>query len=147
MITKTLYPALFVNHGGGPLPLLGRQEGIASHLKEVVQKVLPTPPKAIVVVSAHWESDPIKITSAAHPKMYYDYGGFPPESYEYKYPAPGDPELAARIKELMQKEGVKSKLDEERGFDHGVFVPLMLMYPKVGFCCLLVVYRRYPIFG
>lgn len=69
--------------------------------------------------------------------MYYDYYGFPPETYQYNYPAPGDPALAKRIQTLLQKEGLKSELDEDRGFDHGVFVPLMLMYPKVRpKCCL-----------
>jgi aromatic ring-opening dioxygenase catalytic subunit (LigB family) len=156
MITKAFYPALFVNHGGGknflvpslmllcncsvvlntafesgPLPILGRQEAIAKHLKEVVQKLV-TPPKAIVVISAHWESDPVRITSSANPGMYFDYYGFPPETYEYKYPAPGDPDLASRIKGYLQQHGVKSELDSKRGFDHGVFVPLMLMFPKVG---------------
>ena len=111
--------------------MIGQQDAIAKHLKDVVKKFLPTEPKAIVVVSAHWEGDPVRITASGNPKMYFDYYGFPPETYEYKYPAPGNPDLASRIKVYLQKEGVKSELDEERGFDHGVFVPLMLMYPKV----------------
>lgn len=128
---KSLYPAIFVNHGGGPLPLLGRQENVANHLKDAVKKWLSTPPKAIVTISAHWESDPIKITSSPKPQMYFDYSGFPSETYEYDYPAPGDPDLAQRIHQLLHKEGLKSELDGKRGFDHGIFVPLMIMYPKV----------------
>ena len=112
------------------MPLMGRQPDISSHLRDIV-KGFPEAPKAIVVVSAHWESDPIKITSSPSPTMLYDYGGFPRETYEYKYPAKGDPELASRILMLLQKDGLKSELDDKRGFDHGVFVPLLLMYPNV----------------
>ena len=75
------YPAVFVNHGGGPMPLMGRQQDLVNHMKDVVDKFLPQEkPKSIVVLSAHWESDPIKISSAAKPTMYYDYQGFPPET-------------------------------------------------------------------
>lgn len=125
------YPALFVNHGGGPLPLLGKDPEMVRNCKEAVEKWLPKePPKAIVVISAHWESDPIKITSNPFPSMYYDYYGFPPETYEYKYPAPGQPALASQIHQLLSDKGLEAELDAERGFDHGVFVPLILMYPK-----------------
>jgi aromatic ring-opening dioxygenase catalytic subunit (LigB family) len=111
---------------------MGRQESISRHLKEVVKKYLPDPPKAIVVVSAHWESDNdnIKITSSANPSMLFDYHGFPPETYHYEYPAKGDPDLATRIQDILNKEGIGSEKDNVRGFDHGVFVPLLLMYPQ-----------------
>lgn len=124
------YPTLFINHGGGPLPLLGRQPELVKHMKETVTKYLPSQkPTAIVVISAHWESKPIKITSAEKPSMYYDYYGFPPETYKYQYPAPGDPQLAQKIHQLLGMKGIDSQLDPKRGFDHGVFIPLMLMYP------------------
>jgi 4,5-DOPA dioxygenase extradiol len=124
------YPAVFVNHGGGPMPLLGKQQNLVKHMKDLVKNYLPPEkPKAIVVFSAHWESDPVKITSSSNPKMLYDYYGFPPESYEYEYPAPGSIELAQRIHGLLTTQGIDSELDNERGFDHGVFVPLMIMYP------------------
>jgi 4,5-DOPA dioxygenase extradiol len=132
------FPSVFVNHGGGPLPLLGRQPELVHNMKEIVAKHLPkTPPKAIVVLSAHWESDPIKITSSSQPSMLYDYSGFPPETYKYKYPAPGSPDLARKIQNLLEASGLKSELDELRGFDHGVFIPLMLMFPEV---CSLVLF-------
>jgi aromatic ring-opening dioxygenase catalytic subunit (LigB family) len=125
------YPAVFVNHGGGPMPLMGRQQDLVNHMKDVVDKFLPQEkPKSIVVLSAHWESDPIKISSAAKPKMYYDYQGFPPETYQYQYPAPGSPDLARKIQNLLKASGLECELDADRGFDHGVFVPLMLMYPE-----------------
>lgn len=126
------YPTVFVNHGGGPLPLLGRQPALVKNMKDVVNNYLPKeqPPDAIVIVSAHWESDPIRITSSERPSMLYDYGGFPPETYKYQYPAPGSPTLAQKIQNLLGENGLESKLDGARGFDHGVFVPLMIMYPK-----------------
>jgi len=100
-------------------------------MKETVQKWLPKePPKSIVVISAHWESDPISITSSANPSMLFDYHGFPPDTYKYEYNAPGNRELAIQIRDLLQEQNLKAELNEKRGFDHGVFVPLMLMYPK-----------------
>ena len=131
------FPTVFVNHGGGPLPLLGRQPALVENMKEIAKNILPRTkdPKAIVVVSAHWESDPIKITASEKPSMYFDYYGFPPESYEYEYPAPGSPDLARRIQNLLGAEGLTSELDTKRGYDHGVFIPLMLMYPKVSLNC------------
>jgi len=126
------YPAVFVNHGGGPMPLMGRQPHLVRHMKEIVSKYLPsTPPKAIVVISAHYESNPIRITSGVNPPLNFDYYGFPAEAYQYKYPAPGAPLLAQRIQSMIQeKSGLPCQLDNKSGFDHGVFVPLMVMYPK-----------------
>lgn len=123
------FPAVFVNHGGGPLPLMGRQPIITKHMKELVTKVIPEKPQAIVVISAHYEANPIAITSSANPSMYFDYYGFPPETYQYQYPAKGSPDLAQKIQKLLSEKGIESELDNKRGFDHGVFVPLMLMYP------------------
>ena len=124
------YPAVFINHGGGPLPLMGRQPDLVKNMKHVVKNLLPkTPPSAIVVLSAHWESEPVTITSAAKPSLLFDYSGFPNETYAYEYPAPGDPALAQQIQNFLEQQGIESLLDDERGLDHGVFVPLMLMYP------------------
>lgn len=127
--TQMKFPAVFVNHGGGPLPLMGRQPVIAQHMKELVTKFIPDKPRAIVVISAHYEANPITITSSANPSMYFDYSGFPPETYKYTYPAKGHLDLARKIQKLLSEKGLESELDDKRGFDHGVFVPLMLMYP------------------
>mmetsp|Transcript_2795 Transcript_2795/g.5226 ORF Transcript_2795/g.5226 Transcript_2795/m.5226 type:complete len:270 (-) Transcript_2795:144-953(-) len=124
------FPAIFVNHGGGPLPLIGQQPQIATHLQDQVQMHFPQKPSAIVVISAHWEDNPVKISSSSQPKMIYDYYGFPSETYQYKYPAPGSPSLANKIKHLLESHGIESELDPDRGFDHGVFVPLLLMQPQ-----------------
>jgi aromatic ring-opening dioxygenase catalytic subunit (LigB family) len=90
----------------------------------------PRKPKAIVVFSAHYKANPMEISSSKPPPMLYDYHGFPPEAYEYEYPAPGCPELAAEIQLLFSSNNIDSVLNESRGFDHGVFIPLMLMYPE-----------------
>lgn len=95
-------------------------------------------PDAIVVISAHWEEARIGITAAAAPPLLFDYNGFPPETYAYRYPAPGHPQLAARVHELLQQAGIDSRLDAERGFDHGLFVPLLIMYPDADIPCIQV---------
>ncbi len=87
-------------------------------------------PKAVLVVSGHWEDSAFAVMSAARPPMVYDYHGFPPETYQVVYPAPGAPELAARTAALISKAGLPARLDERRGFDHGAFVPLFVMYPQ-----------------
>jgi aromatic ring-opening dioxygenase catalytic subunit (LigB family) len=90
---------------------------------------LPATPAAIVVVSAHWEAAAVEVDSGAAPGLIYDYGGFPPHTYELTYPAPGDPALAARIGSLLDTAGMEHRLVPGRGWDHGVFIPLKVMYP------------------
>jgi len=84
---------------------------------------------AAVVVTAYWEEDVTTFSGADRPSMLFDYYGFPPETYEYAYPAPGAPELAAQARELLRGAGVDAGIDAERGFDHGTFVPMMLIRP------------------
>lgn len=128
--------ALFLSHGGGPLPVLGDP----SHA-EMVQELRAIAatierPRAIVVVSAHWEEPVATITGAKRPGIIYDYYGFPPESYEIRYPAPGDPELASRLRAALQGRGMAAAIDSERGFDHGLYVPLKIMYPEADIPCI-----------
>uniref|UniRef100_A0A7S3K3L5 Extradiol ring-cleavage dioxygenase class III enzyme subunit B domain-containing protein n=1 Tax=Aureoumbra lagunensis TaxID=44058 RepID=A0A7S3K3L5_9STRA len=123
-----LTPILFASHGGGPLPLLNRDEATRTHLASL-QNELEEKPKAIIVISAHWEADPVRVSASAQPELLFDYYGFPDESYTYKYPVPGSPKLAATIVDLIQNQGIDATLDAERGLDHGVFVPLMLAFP------------------
>jgi aromatic ring-opening dioxygenase catalytic subunit (LigB family) len=87
-------------------------------------------PSAVLIISAHWQCAVATLTSGARPPLIFDYGGFPPESYQYTYAARGDPGLAKRAAALLQTAGIAARLDESRGWDHGVFVPMMLMYPK-----------------
>lgn len=89
-------------------------------------------PSAIVVVSAHWECPAPALTSGAAPELIYDYYGFPPQTYQLQYPAPGAPAVAERAAGLLADAGFAPVLDAERGFDHGMFIPLMLMYPDAG---------------
>lgn len=120
-------PTVFLNHGGGPMPVLGQQPGVAKSLKKIAES-LPKP-EAIIVVSAHYENIPVSVMTTEKPGMNYDYGGFSPEAYQLKYGAPGNPKLARRIGELLKNNGIEHNEDSERDYDHGIFIPLMLMYP------------------
>jgi aromatic ring-opening dioxygenase catalytic subunit (LigB family) len=84
---------------------------------------------ALLVVSAHWEAPVPTVMTSAHPPMLYDYYGFPPESYEITWPAPGQPALADHVRELLDAAGFDTAADPSRGYDHGTFVPLKLTYP------------------
>ncbi len=95
-------------------------------------------PDAIIIISAHWEEPVIAITAAQLPSLLFDYYGFPPETYRYQYPASGNPELAERVHEMLRQAEIDARLDHERGFDHGVFVPLLLMYPDASTSCIQV---------
>ncbi len=127
---------LFLSHGGGPLPLLGDQEHreMVDCLKEIAVQIKQ--PSAIIVVSAHWEENIPTITSGATPSLIYDYYGFPEESYSIKYPCSGEPLLASQIHKILGKAGFTARLDEKRGFDHGLFVPLKIMYPEAHIPCV-----------
>ena len=81
-------------------------------------------------VTIHWSRPAPTISSAAAPPLYFDYSGFPPEAYRLRYPAPGDPAVAARLADLLRAEGLAPELDAARGWDHGVFVPLLLLRPQ-----------------
>lgn len=91
---------------------------------------LPQAPKAILSVSGHWEEPEFTVSTSARPPMVYDYYGFPEHTYQVVYPAPGSPLLAGRVRELLREAGVHCGENAERGFDHGTFVPLAVMYPK-----------------
>jgi aromatic ring-opening dioxygenase catalytic subunit (LigB family) len=122
--------AVYFSHGGGPLPILGD----ASHQAMVnFMTRLPAQlaqPDVIFVVSAHWEEKGATLLGARNPPMFYDYYGFPREAYSITYPAPGHPALAERIAGLLEQNGIPAHMDLQRGFDHGLFIPLKLMYPR-----------------
>lgn len=129
---------LYIPHGGGPMPLLNDPGHAGMNRFLRAWPGTAAKPQAIVVVSAHWEEPVVSITAAAAPDLCFDYFGFPPETYEYRYAAPGNPALAERVHGLMQNAGIESNLDSGRGFDHGLFVPLMLMYPDADIPCIQV---------
>jgi aromatic ring-opening dioxygenase catalytic subunit (LigB family) len=93
-------------------------------------------PSAIVVVSAHWEEDVPTLTSGEHPGLIYDYFGFPEAAYQIRYPCPGDPALAVRMQALLHGAHGPARLDPRRGFDHGLFVPLKLLFPGADIPCV-----------
>ncbi|MGA2571281.1 MAG: class III extradiol ring-cleavage dioxygenase [Terracidiphilus sp.] len=97
---------------------------------EGLAATLPAPPKAIVVVSGHWEEAAFTAGAAANPQLIFDYSGFPARTYQLTWPAPGDPGLAARVAGLLKDAGLPAAIDEHRGFDHGVFVPLKVAFPE-----------------
>ncbi len=132
---STRLPVAFLPHGGGPWPFvdLGVPKDELALLSGYLERVAgfpKTPPKALLVVSAHWEEKVPTVMTSPRPPMLYDYYGFPEETYRISWPAPGAPDLAARVVELLGAAGIASGTDPERGFDHGTFVPLMLTYPK-----------------
>jgi 4,5-DOPA dioxygenase extradiol len=123
---------VYFSHGGGPLPILGDpgHQAMVAFMRQLPSQLRR--PDAILVISAHWEESAATLTGAQSPRMFYDYYGFPPEAYEITYPAPGSPALASRIAEVLQKHGISAAVDPQRGFDHGLFIPLKLMYPEAG---------------
>lgn len=129
----TRLPTYFVSHGGGPWPWMKDQYGptyakLADSLVDIRRQV-GARPKAVLVVTAHWETEDFTVSSSPAPGMIYDYGGFPPHTYQIRYPAPGQPQLAARVAQLLNEAGQPASLDAERGFDHGTFSMLAPIYP------------------
>ncbi len=125
-------PVLFLPHGGGPCFFMdwpNTWDKMATYLRST-QSTLPRKPDAIVVVSGHWEEDIPTITAAPNPSLIYDYFGFPPHTYQLQYPAPGSPELAQSVCNLLHAAGMPCATDDKRGFDHGVFIPFMLAFEK-----------------
>ncbi|MEY4762280.1 MAG: hypothetical protein RLZZ200_2136 [Pseudomonadota bacterium] len=127
-------PTFYVPHGGGPCFFMedpqGNWTGMERFLRELPAR-LPERPSAILVVSGHWETrGGFALTAHPNPPLVYDYYGFPPHTYQLRYDAPGAPELAARARDLLEGAGFKAGLDPERGYDHGVFVPLKVVYPE-----------------
>jgi 4,5-DOPA dioxygenase extradiol len=133
---KSHLTVLYLSHGAGPMPLLGDDghKEMVENLKMIAGKILK--PSAIILISAHWEEAMPTITQAANPQLFYDYYGFPKEAYEIQYPAPGEPNLANKVFSALSDKGIKCTLDDKRGFDHGLFVPLKIMYPEADVPCI-----------
>ena len=127
---------LFVSHGGGPMPLLGDpgHQDMVDRLTELAAGLCK--PSAILVISAHWEEAIPTITSGTTPSLIYDYYGFPSEAYKIEYPCPGEPVLAQQVAQALDQAGIQPRLDDQRGLDHGAFVPLKLMYPDATIPCI-----------
>jgi 4,5-DOPA dioxygenase extradiol len=119
-------PVLFVSHGAPTLPL---ESGAAHDFLAGVGAALDRP-RAILAVSAHWESGQPAVSTAVQPETIYDFHGFPEALYRLRYPAPGAPQLAARVAGLLAASGMPARPDPQRGLDHGAWTPLILMYPQ-----------------
>jgi aromatic ring-opening dioxygenase catalytic subunit (LigB family) len=126
-------PVYFISHGGGPWSYMDDPSRAAYAKLEAALADMPrrigTKPRAVLMVSAHWEEPDFTLTSNPAPPMIYDYGGFPDYTYHIHYDAPGDPALATRAKTLLDAAGLPARLDAQRGFDHGAFTPLNVIYP------------------
>lgn len=127
-------PTYFVSHGGGPWPWMRDMTGttydkLAQSLAEL-RRETGEAVRAVLVVTSHWETPQFMVSSGTAPGMIYDYGGFPPHTYQISYPAPGQPQLAQQVAQLLQQAGLPTGLDPERGFDHGTFSMLQPVYPE-----------------
>jgi len=119
-------PSLFLSHGAPTLPLTDTPaRAFLSQIGRTLEK-----PKAILVVSAHWETETPAVNAVAHNETIHDFYGFPRALYDMKYPAPGAPELATEIAATLRAAGFDCAIDKQRGLDHGAWVPLLLMYPQ-----------------
>jgi len=87
-------------------------------------------PRAVLMLSAHWEAPRFTVQAHANPPMLYDYSGFPEFTYHIRYPAPGAPDVAARVRTLLAGAGIASGADAARGFDHGMFAPMAVIWPQ-----------------
>lgn len=121
-----MFPSLFISHGSPMLALEPGESGVA--LRRLAAS-LPRP-RAIVIVSAHWESRELRVNANPQPETWHDFGGFPAALFAVQYPAPGAPELSQRVVELLADAGLSAAIDRQRPLDHGVWVPLSLMYPQ-----------------
>lgn len=126
-------PVLFIPHGAGPCFFMDWDpvhtwDGMSQYLRNIAGQ-LPQLPTAIVMVSAHWMAPQFRVTSHTNPDLVFDYYGFPPHTYELTYPAVGQPALAQHLVQLIREAGLAAEVDRDRGFDHGMFIPLKLMFP------------------
>lgn len=132
-MNATRMPAMYLPHGGGPsFFMTGERKRMYQATEDFlrgVRSTLPAPPTSILVVTAHWEAEVPSFTGGMQPELIYDYYGFPPETYELQYKAPGRPGLAAKAAALLQGAGYDAKVDPTYGWDHGVFIPLKVMFP------------------
>ena len=121
-----MFPSLYISHGS---PMLALEPGASGPALARLAAQMPKP-KAIVIVSAHWESNELLVSGNPQPDTWHDFGGFPKALFEVQYPAPGNPQLAAEVVELLKASNLPARIDPGRPFDHGVWVPLSLMYPQ-----------------
>lgn len=146
MAPSAILPTYFLSHGGGPWPWMKKELGAAYDVLEASLKDIPrqidAAPKAILMISGHWEERDFTVMASPHPPMIYDYGGFPEHTYHISYPAPGAPVLAEHVRKTLSDAGFAAASDPERGFDHGTYAPLAAMYPKADMPVVQLSLRR-----
>ena len=129
-----MQPTFFINHGGGPCfflepgPMRDTWRELETYLRGFMA-TLTEPPRAILAISGHWEESMPTVNASPHPPLLFDYGGFPDHTYRLTWPAPGAPELATRVRDLLSDAGIFNGTEAARGWDHGIFVPLKVMVP------------------
>ena len=126
-------PTLFIPHGAGPCFFMDWNpkdawDATAAWLRSIPAS-LPARPKAILLISGHWLAQQATLGATERPELIFDYHGFPPHTYELQYAAPGAPEVAARVQQLLSAAGLAVAQDGARGWDHGVFIPLKVAFP------------------
>lgn len=132
MTTQTL-PTLFVPHGAGPCFFMdwtpaNTWSKMANWLRSVPE-LIGSQPKALLLISGHWEAPRFTVNAQAAPPLLYDYSGFPPHTYDLEYAAAGSPELASRVRVLLDAAGIDNEEEYARGLDHGVFIPMKVAFP------------------
>lgn len=121
-----MLPAIFISHGS---PMLAIEPAAARDFLKTLPDLLPERPKAILMVSAHWERLRPTVNAPAHNETIHDFGGFPPALYQLQYPAPPAADIARRVAELLSAGGLPTDIDTRRGLDHGAWVPLIVAWP------------------
>jgi aromatic ring-opening dioxygenase catalytic subunit (LigB family) len=133
-MAQPVFPTLYIPHGGGPCFFMDwsppdEWDKMGAWLSSLAASI-GARPSALVIVSAHWEEREVTVMTNPNPPLLYDYYGFPEHTYRLNYDAPGQPALAERLAELLDAAKIPSQVDPVRGFDHGVFIPLKLVYPQ-----------------
>jgi aromatic ring-opening dioxygenase catalytic subunit (LigB family) len=133
-------PTMFIPHGGGPCFFMDWDPADTwdkqRKLLEDFPARLPEKPKALLVISGHWEEAQFTVQSNPAPDLLFDYGGFPPHTYQLTWPSPGDPALAGRVQGLLEGAGFATGAENKRGYDHGTFVPLKVAFPAADIPCV-----------
>lgn len=144
----TPLPTFYIPHGGGPCFFMDWPYPTPNPWTELeawlagLSGSLHRTPDAVLVISGHWEEDPIAVNTQEHPALLYDYYGFPEHTYRLRFPAPGAPQLAREVRALLCAAGIPSREETRRGLDHGVFVPFKVIYPKADVPVLQVSLQR-----
>lgn len=130
---KRKLPTYFISHGGGPWPWIPEMREYFSTLEAALKQTVVDhgeKPDAILMVSGHWEESNVTVMGSKKPPMIYDYFGFPAHTYKIRYDAPGAPEVAKRAYNLLSQAGIDASIDSSRGFDHGLYAPMEVMFPN-----------------